>query len=136
MKARGISLGEITAADVVDSMASFYANERADDVELAADGDMLLFQWGVHDWGEGPAFDYDVTRQFIVADEEDAPIRQLSLTLRFDSTAELEEIGAADYWCSHPDEVDAWKDFVVATPASILVSKRAAAPCRLRFESV
>jgi hypothetical protein len=31
----------------IQKMAAFYTEVRADDVDLEADGDMLLFQWGV-----------------------------------------------------------------------------------------
>jgi hypothetical protein len=31
----------------IQKMAAFYKEVRADDVDLEADGDMLLFQWGV-----------------------------------------------------------------------------------------
>lgn len=44
---------------------AFYGEVRADDVDLESDGDMLLFQWGTHDWGNGPMFEVDITRQFI-----------------------------------------------------------------------
>lgn len=40
-----------TALEGIKSMLSFYECARAADVDIEADGDMLLFQWGTHDWG-------------------------------------------------------------------------------------
>jgi hypothetical protein len=34
-------------------MLAFYASDRAADC-AGVDGDMLLFQWGIFDWGSGP----------------------------------------------------------------------------------
>ena len=61
-------------------MLAFYGSVRFDDVDLAADGDMLLYQWGAYDWGEGESFEFDITRQLILGTGEDEDIFQLSLT--------------------------------------------------------
>ena len=41
----------LAAAEALELMAAFYRDVRAEDCDLDADGDMLLFQWGVYDWG-------------------------------------------------------------------------------------
>ncbi len=33
-------------------------------------GDMLLFQWGINDWGNGPALEINITRQLIATDDD------------------------------------------------------------------
>lgn len=82
----GLSLDELTAAVGIESMLAFYAEERADDCDLEEDGDMLLFQWGLFDWGKGEFLEINITRQFIGDAEEP---RQLSLTFQFDPACAL-----------------------------------------------
>ena len=55
-------------------MLAFYESMRFDDVDLAADGDMLLYQWGTYDWGRGASFEFDITRQLILGAGEDEDI--------------------------------------------------------------
>jgi hypothetical protein len=43
---RGASLKQLSASNAIILMADFYRQVRAEDCELEADGDMLLFQWG------------------------------------------------------------------------------------------
>jgi hypothetical protein len=51
--------------DMVSAMIIFYRDLRAEDCRFESDGDMLLFQFGTYDWGNGPRFEFDVTRQLI-----------------------------------------------------------------------
>ena len=44
---------------------------------------MLLHQWGTYDWGEGPSFQFDITRQLISVAGADDDMWQLSVTLHF-----------------------------------------------------
>jgi hypothetical protein len=114
----GMSLNHLTASDAVNLMISFYMQVRADECDLEADGDMLLFQWGVYDWGAGEFFEYDITRQLIVSEQHqdddgiwtDDFIGQLSLTLKYVPSLELRNISPGNRWCHHLDEI---ADFVV-----------------------
>ncbi len=63
----GRPLRELTPADGIDLMTSFYLEERAEGCGIDNDGDMLLYQWGTYDWGEGESFEFDITRQLIPA---------------------------------------------------------------------
>ena len=76
----GISLD--TSPDIgLRALIDFYASIRADGCEPDADQDMLLFQWGTYDWGDGEHFEIDLVRQVIVPDEaDDDAIWQLHLT--------------------------------------------------------
>lgn len=58
------------------ALIDFYANVRADGCDPEADEDMLLFQWGTYDWGEGERFEIDLVRQVMVNEA----IWQLHLT--------------------------------------------------------
>lgn len=80
---RGSMIENLSASEAVDMMAAFYREVRADDCDLDADGDMLLFEWGVYEGLDGETFMYDITRQLVpepVGDEEPHDfIGQLSL---------------------------------------------------------
>src|SRR5690349_3068548 len=86
-KRLGLLIDTITPRRALDTMFAFYAQQRADDVAIDQDGDMLLYEWGVYDFDEPESFQLDITRQFIVTDEDqpyqDEPY-QLHLTLHFE----------------------------------------------------
>jgi hypothetical protein len=100
LRERGLALDELDASSAVDTMLDFYSNERADDVDLDDDADMLLFQWGTFG---NTSFQYDVTRQFIKAgDSGDEAFLQLSLSLNYEVDAGAEELGSGNFWCPRP----------------------------------
>jgi hypothetical protein len=98
-------------------MLDFYKDVRAEDCEQQRDGDMLLFQWGNHNWGKGFSFEFDLICQFIRSQPEeedddqveDAAISQLSSRFYFAPTAELGAIESSNRWCSTPDELAAFE---------------------------
>ncbi len=139
---RGVAIEQLSAAEAIDLMASFYREVRADDCDLDADGDMLLFQWGLYDWGKGgESFTYDITRQLIPAQVGDSEnqhgfIGQLSLTLGFSPSASLRAIGAGNRWCFRPAELDEFLSFVRGSEATRAVSGLAPATSSLTYENV
>ena len=63
--------------------------------------DMLLFQCGTYDWNKkGKFFEFDITRQFILP-EEDEPY-QLALTLSFEPI----DCEADDCWSMHFEKLE------------------------------
>jgi hypothetical protein len=82
----GNSLGAIPPKNGIEHMLNYYNQKKYLDAEKEADGDMLLFQYGIYDWGEGKHFEYDITRQVIFnspSRTDDDSIFQISLTYRF-----------------------------------------------------
>ena len=116
------ALEELTAPEAVRVMTEWYAEQRADGVELDEDGDTLLFQWGSWSW-HGGLFGYDLTRQFIAVDAEDDDIWQLSVTLLFPSNSETDACGSGDRWCYRPSDLDEFTRFVESAPATEVVSR-------------
>ena len=131
LAATGLSLAALTPFAGIEAMLAFYADERADGCDLDDDGDMLLFQWGTYDWGEGPAFEVNITRQLIVSADEEEP-RQLALTFRFDPSAAPR--GAdGNQWCESLSELAKFRKFVTTSKALKAVKERSPSSVALRF---
>jgi len=81
-------------------------------------GDMLLFQWGTHDWAEGKRFEVNITRQFIEsAEADDDAISQLQLTFKFLPTTDTDLFGTGHRWCRSRPDLDGFREFIHSTPA-------------------
>jgi len=132
------SLDTIDASSAVQLMIDFYIGVRADDVDLENGGDTLAFQWGTYDWGSGPSFQYDVTRQLISegidADDADDAFWQLSLTLHYVPTAGTQAMGGGVHWCAGLDRVDEFRKFIRDSAATALARHAAPRRVELRFE--
>lgn len=76
---------------------------------------MLLFQWGTYYRAHNDWFDLDLTRQFIVASNDE--LFQLHLTARFDPTDELRGLGTGNFWCHSPAELDNFRAAIAASAA-------------------
>jgi hypothetical protein len=118
----------------IERMLAFYKEVRADDVDLDADGDMLLFQWGTYDWGSGEMFEVDITRQLIRGSGEDDDIWQLHLTYRFPPAEPLRAIGKGNRWCARPDDAASFQQFMIGHAAIDLVGSRNDGQVRLEYE--
>lgn len=132
LEAAGLSLGALTPAAGVESMLAYYAEERADGCPLDEDGDMLLFQWGTNDWGDGPAFEVSIVRQLIVGDDEDEEPRQLDLRFRFAPAAGA-SAGAGSRWCESPDGLAEFRPFVAGSAAIKAVDGLSSESVTLRY---
>lgn len=115
-------------------MLTFYADVRFEDTNLAEDGDMLLFQWGTYDWGNGRFFNAALTRQLIRGAGEDSDIWQLHLTYRFAPSDAFAGLGAGNRWCAHPAQLASFKEFVMNHPVTDAVGTRVDAERELYFE--
>ena len=124
-------LADLTARDGVAAMLAFYAQQRADDVDPDADGDMLLYQWGVYPTAGGKTFQLDLTRQFITPDEDEP--YQLSLTFHFAPADDLRRVQSGNRWCTSPQELDAFRQFVESSPAFTAVADARPARVDLAF---
>lgn len=98
-------------------MCSFYRDVRCEDVDVERDGDMLLFQWGTYDWGQGKHFQVDITRQLVRGDGDDEDIWQLHLTFFFLPSDALSRLGGGDRWCKSLDELAEFEAFIAQHPA-------------------
>jgi len=101
-------------------MFAFYRDVRATNCDLDDSGDMLLFQWGLYDLGEGEHFLIDLTRQFIDSRlEDDDAISQLHLSFLHIPEPKLLVIETGDRWCASPAELQSFEEFVWSNPALV-----------------
>jgi hypothetical protein len=112
----GLPLDTLTPAAGVEAMLAYYAEVRADGCPFEGDRDMLLFQWGTYDWGAGPAFEVDITRQLIFTHRKEKQIWQLRLVFRFDPSVGV-RAGERNRWCQSLDELGEFRRFVTGSAA-------------------
>jgi hypothetical protein len=129
----GLRIGSLSPARGLEMMLAFYGSVRFDDVDLAANGDMLLYQWGTYDWGEGESFEFDITRQLILGNGEDEDIFQLSLTFKFQPTVALRQLGAGNRWCHSLEEVEEFRSFIDNSPSIIAVGQATPSKAQLEY---
>src|SRR5262245_30594662 len=123
IKPKAPQLSSVSPAEGITLMLGFYQAERAEGCEIEEDGDMLLYQWGCYDWGQGETFEFNITRQFMDAAGEDEDIRQLSLTFKFKPTESLRKLAGGNRWWHSPEEVGAFQSFIESSPAYKAVAK-------------
>lgn len=121
--ASGRSVATLSAENAVQLMLAFYQRIRATDCPLNEDGDMILFQWGTYDFGEGKTYQYDITRQFVRSEpERDTEMSQLSLTTHFPVSDSLQALGHGNYWCPSPEQTKELEQFIREHAATAAVS--------------
>ncbi|MCA8993293.1 MAG: hypothetical protein KDA88_14990 [Planctomycetaceae bacterium] len=111
----GFAIERLTVAQGIGAMLAFYRNQRFENCLADADGDMLLYQWGISPGDHADYFEVDVTRQFILDGEsDDEDFWQLSLTFKFVPSESLRAIESGNKWCPlpHPKAVDDFECFV------------------------
>lgn len=136
LHASGADLLSLTPRMAFERMTAFFRETRAEDCDSARDGDMLLYQWGTYDWGEGKRFEFGVTRQLIPVCGEGDDIWQLQLTIRLDPEDRLLGLGAGDRWCHSVDDLADFVAHVLGTEPFLSVADRADGVVTLDHEIV
>jgi hypothetical protein len=118
----------------IAAMLSFYRDTRVERCDVAADGDMLLFQWGTD--RAAPLFTVNITRQLATAGGsfldrihrligwDEPELWQLGLTFAFEGN--FEELGASNDWCHRPSELPNFEEKLNAS--KVLAAVRGIAP--------
>ncbi len=108
----------LPTAEAFEVLMNFYQSRRAiDAVPMDEDGDMLLFEWGTYDWGNGEHFSINLTRQLTLLKNEDTEIWQLSLTYSYPPTDKLRSVGSGDKWCERLDQLGSFRSYVLGSSA-------------------
>jgi hypothetical protein len=134
IEAKSRQLSSLSPEEGMIVMLDFYRDERADGCKIDEDGDMLLYQWGCYDWGQGEFFELNITRQFIDGACEDEDIRQLSLTCKFRPSESLRQLADGNRWCNSPEEIASFRSFVESSPAFLAVAKTKPAEVTLELQ--
>lgn len=130
----GLKLNKMTPAQGIDAMLSFYRHKRADGCSFDDDSDMLLFQWGTYDWGDGEFFEFDITRQLIFGGFEDENIWQLSLTFKFNPSEAHRQLDSGNKWCDNLAEIARFNKFIQDSTALQLVAGEIPVKISLEYE--
>ena len=122
--AAGFSLTTLPLHEGVRLMVEFYQQIRAEGCDLPPERDMLLYQWGTPDWGQGRYFEIDLTRQFVSAgdDPDDDTMSQLHLTFSYDPTPVFNDLKSGNHWCEAPSGVAEFSSFILSSPAFMATS--------------
>lgn len=94
----------------------FYREQPFGGLDPADDADMLLFQFGCYDWGDGEWFELGLTRQFAHRTPE-GELSQLHADFYFEPEPDLRALGADDKWCPSPAQASAFLAEILASPA-------------------
>jgi hypothetical protein len=113
MARRALIRDDLTAEHGVPAMLAYYQEERAEGCSFEHDADMLLYEWGTYDWGQGQFFQLGITRQLLLNDGgEDEDFWQLRLTFKFSPTDLLRDLRSGQRWCSNPGELAEFESFI------------------------
>jgi hypothetical protein len=105
----GVNPNAAAAIDVrnaVDAFRRFAVLPVEDAKPLEEDGDGVLAQFGTYDYQGQREFSADLTRQFVEASGEDAPMWQLSCALFWPPTTATDGLASGHLWSfgKAPDE--------------------------------
>lgn len=113
---KGLDLKASTPRVGFEAMLEF----RAKTACAVCSDDMLLYQWGNYDWGNGKHFELNITCQFVEAElEDDDAISQLSLTYKYNPSTELDALGGGNCWEDEPPE---FRRFILASASFATVA--------------
>ena len=133
-------MSSLTPTQGIRLMLDFYRDIRADGCELDADGDMLLFQWGTYDFTGERSFQFDITRQFTIAEPEDedddSAMSQRSFTFHFAPSPQLDALKNGNRWCMSPDELEDFEPFITDSDAHLAIASARAAKVTLEYGGV
>jgi len=127
----------LTLAKGVQLMLDFYKRFRVDDCPIDKNGDMLLFDWGMYDWGDGLFFQCDISRQFISNGLlDDDAISQLSVGFYFDPLTEFNNLKLGSHWCESLDEIISFEMFILKNDAYLSVATKQPVKVILNYSQV
>lgn len=112
----GVNIDVLRLPTTIAAFFDFYGEERAIGCEVSDGADMLLFEWGTFDWGDGEHFGLSLARQLIFGGD-DEKAWQLKLTYAFQPTEAFRVLGSEKRWCGSPDDLDSFRQEVEQLPA-------------------
>ena len=122
----------LTPASLVELCLRLYNDVKIEGVSEEYFGDVLLFQYGVHDWfdGLGRHFEFDITRQFQMPPEHEP--YQLSIALLFEPQP-FEGIGFHELWSADLPALSDFASHIKNTEGFKLATENAPKTFRVQF---
>lgn len=130
----GRDVPTLAPAEGVALMRAFYDEVRFGGLVDEPCADMLLYQYGTYDFGEGEEFLYDLTRQLVVPEADGQELWQLSLRWTFAPTEALRALGEVERFCDRREEAPAFGASFERCPAYAAVGGAKPIKVSLRFE--
>lgn len=120
----GKDIEAIKVSELFESCLSFYRDRRYHGLDPDPSSDMLLYEWGVYEWGNGEYFQIGIKRQFIAAGTvDDEGYTQLYCDAFFSPTSELAALGSGNKWCGSRDDLNDFEQFVKRSEAYRVVAE-------------
>ena len=116
------------------AMLCFYEDERAEGCVPEVVQDLLLYEWGTYDWGNGKHFMLSLSRFFHV-EGEDEPF-QLSLTVLFAPNEEYRLLGSGEKLCESRACLPDLLEFIQESPPYKMLGKRTCPEIEVFYEHV
>ena len=124
LEADSRDLSELTPRFAIAKALEFYANVAVDGCN-GSEQDMLLYQWGTYNRGDGEYFELDLTRQFIEPyEDEEVHISQLHLTFKYEPTPHMHALGASSHWCQSQHELPGFRSLVAESAPYVVLADR------------
>lgn len=125
---RNLHTAALRPYELVQAALDFFVSARASGLDAEPGSDMLLYQWGVFDFGKGEFFEFDLTRQFISEGQSgDGAFSQFRCTAYFEPSAELRSIPQSNRWCKSKADVGEFRNFILGSRAFSAVENQVAA---------
>lgn len=134
LQSRKRMLEEFSPSEGIALMLDFYRDERVDNCLLEQDGDMLLFEWGCYDMGDGDFFNCSITRQLIEADAADDQIYQLRLEFLYTPTEEFRSLVNGNHWCQTPADLETFRSSIFSSPSFLSIQSARPVKMNIRYE--
>jgi len=99
VKGRGVNFNHFSPFELPDLFIAYYTEVQFDEIAGEENGDLVLFQYGIFDWGDGRYFELDFTRQLTQTfpNDVDHQMYQQHVTFYYDP-AHFEEIKTLNLW--------------------------------------
>jgi hypothetical protein len=124
-KGKGIDVDGLSLSDFPHLLIDYHKDVEFTEVSRADDGDMLLFQYGTYDWGEGLFFEIDFTRQFyqFFTDTDDHEIIQQSFTFYLDPK-DLDHVTSFNLWSNALESIEEFETMILKSEGYIEAVRR------------
>lgn len=137
LSARGLSVSSLTSKQLVNSSLEFFREVPFSGLGRGQDSDMLLFQWGIFNWGKGEHFELNITRQFIESGSMgDDGMSQLRLTAYFAPTQALRAIRVSNRWCETRNDLENFAKYIATSEAYLAVQNAKPTEVQLTWHKV